>query len=187
MLAVEQPVRQSEPSALPADMWGAIARAALHAEGDDVHVWERLCRVNSTWRAGLTGAYSDGHSARLSLQWTSGKTPASQHVPLRDAFWEPHLRCRRPIAGCKDGCAAWFAHSWVSSRCPKRRCPSGGGVYGTDHGRAYGRAAVHGPAAAEPPLPARRLAVLPRPAAAGVSVSDRADTPRSCRNAASIA
>ncbi len=64
MLAIEQPIRQSEASALPADMWGAIARAALRAEGDDVRVWERLCRVNSTWRAGLTGAYSACHSAR---------------------------------------------------------------------------------------------------------------------------
>ena len=40
---------------LPTDVWTVIARAALHAEDDDVRVWARLSLVNSTWRAGLKG------------------------------------------------------------------------------------------------------------------------------------
>ena len=47
-------------SEVPADVWGAVARATLRAEGDSVHAWERLCRVSRAWRAGLTGAYIDG-------------------------------------------------------------------------------------------------------------------------------
>ena len=42
-------------SALPPDRWGAIARAALHAEGGSLAAWELLSRVNSIWRAGLKG------------------------------------------------------------------------------------------------------------------------------------
>jgi hypothetical protein len=40
---------------LPADAWAAIARAALHAEDDDVRTWARLSLVNSSWRAALQG------------------------------------------------------------------------------------------------------------------------------------
>ncbi len=43
---------------LPRDVWGAIARAALHLEGDDVRVWARLSLVNSAWRAGIQGVLS---------------------------------------------------------------------------------------------------------------------------------
>ena len=54
MLAIEQ-LTESDGLPLPADVWGVIARATLQAEGGDVHAWERLSRVNSTWRAGLEG------------------------------------------------------------------------------------------------------------------------------------
>jgi hypothetical protein len=53
--------REGDPRAerrlpeLPADAWGAIARAALHAENDDVQTWAQLSCVNSTWRAALQG------------------------------------------------------------------------------------------------------------------------------------
>jgi len=40
---------------LPRDVWGAIARAALHLEGDGVRAWARLSLVNSAWRAGIEG------------------------------------------------------------------------------------------------------------------------------------
>ena len=63
MSARIQPV-QSE---LPADVWGAIARATLRAEGNSVHAWERLCRVCRTWRVALTGAYNDGPSTWLAV------------------------------------------------------------------------------------------------------------------------
>ena len=41
---------------LPADTWGAIARAALRLEADDVRAWARLSLVSSAWRVGLQGA-----------------------------------------------------------------------------------------------------------------------------------
>jgi hypothetical protein len=40
---------------LPALAWAVVARAALHAEDDDVRTWARLSLVNSTWRAALRG------------------------------------------------------------------------------------------------------------------------------------
>jgi len=55
MAAVQQPVQGSQ-AALPADLWGLIARATLRFEGDDIQSWERLSLVNRTWRAGLSGA-----------------------------------------------------------------------------------------------------------------------------------
>jgi len=58
MLAVRQPVQNSLPQ-LPAEIWGPIARAALRAEGDDVHAWARLCLVSRAWHSALTGAYSN--------------------------------------------------------------------------------------------------------------------------------
>ncbi len=48
----------SDGLALPANVWGIIARATLQAEGGDVHAWERLSRVSSIWRAGLKGDHS---------------------------------------------------------------------------------------------------------------------------------
>ena len=42
--------------ALPVDAWGAIARAALRVEGDDMRAWVRYSLVNSAWRAALQGA-----------------------------------------------------------------------------------------------------------------------------------
>ncbi len=46
------------PPALPPDMMGRIARAALTAEGDDVQAWARLSLVSRTWRDGLHGTSS---------------------------------------------------------------------------------------------------------------------------------
>ena len=43
---------------LPRDVWGAIARAALRLEGDDVRAWARLSLVNRAWRAGIQGVLS---------------------------------------------------------------------------------------------------------------------------------
>ena len=54
MPAAARPAASGRPS-LPADVWGIIALATLRSEGDDVCNWERLCRVNSVWRAGLQG------------------------------------------------------------------------------------------------------------------------------------
>ena len=54
MPTLEQPKAHNSVR-LPADIWGAIARATLRAEGGTAHAWERLSRVNSTWRAGLKG------------------------------------------------------------------------------------------------------------------------------------
>jgi len=55
MSAVERASVSSLP-ALPAEVWAAIARAALRAEGDRADAWERLRRVNSIWWAALEGA-----------------------------------------------------------------------------------------------------------------------------------
>jgi len=55
MAAVQQP-GQGGRTALPADLWGLIARTTLRAEGDDLRSWERLSLVNRTWRAVLSGA-----------------------------------------------------------------------------------------------------------------------------------
>ena len=54
MSSSEQLIVKAWP-ALPADVWGAVARATLHAEGDTLRAWERLGRVNSIWRASLKG------------------------------------------------------------------------------------------------------------------------------------
>jgi len=54
-MPVIQEVTASHDLALPADVWGVVARATLQAEGGDVHAWERLSRVNSVWRAGVKG------------------------------------------------------------------------------------------------------------------------------------
>jgi len=51
--------------ALPADVWAAIARATLRAEGDHAHAWERLRRVNSTWRAALEGGSAFSRTVHL--------------------------------------------------------------------------------------------------------------------------
>jgi len=45
------------PPDLPVDAWGAVARAALHQEGNGVQAWARLSLVNGVWRAGLQGAH----------------------------------------------------------------------------------------------------------------------------------
>ncbi len=69
-------------SVLPAEVWGVIARAALRAEGDDVHVWKRLRCVNRTWHASLEGGCCHGNSCGLrgpasqgSLQFATQGTP----------------------------------------------------------------------------------------------------------------
>ncbi len=46
---------ESASDPVPCDVWGAIARAALHLEGDGVRAWARLSLVNSAWRAGIEG------------------------------------------------------------------------------------------------------------------------------------
>jgi len=49
---------QSTPrgqAALPADLWGVVARATLRAEGDDLRSRDRLRCVNHIWHAALTG------------------------------------------------------------------------------------------------------------------------------------
>ena len=62
--ARKQPARRKTAEAaldwrnLPVDVWEAIARAALHLEGDNVRAWARLSLVNSAWRAGLQGVLS---------------------------------------------------------------------------------------------------------------------------------
>ena len=40
---------------LPAEVWGAIARGALLAEGSDVSAWWRLSLVSRACRAGVAG------------------------------------------------------------------------------------------------------------------------------------
>ena len=49
---------------LPPDAWGAVARAALAAEGHSFQAWARLSLVNRAWRDGLRGAcaYLNPHS-----------------------------------------------------------------------------------------------------------------------------
>jgi len=64
MPGVKQP-RERSSARLPTDVWGAIARATLRTEGDRAHAWERLRRVNSSWRAGLQGDYSVSHHTSL--------------------------------------------------------------------------------------------------------------------------
>ncbi len=54
MAAVAQPAAGA-PAALPAEVWGVIARAALRAEGDGVCAWERFSRVSRSWRTALAG------------------------------------------------------------------------------------------------------------------------------------
>ena len=41
---------------LPPDAWGAVARAALAAEGGTFRTWARLGLVARAWRDGLQGA-----------------------------------------------------------------------------------------------------------------------------------
>jgi hypothetical protein len=41
---------------LSPDVWGAIARATLAAEGDDARTWATLRLVGPAWRDGLKGA-----------------------------------------------------------------------------------------------------------------------------------
>ena len=56
MASVTDPNAQRRLPELPAEVWGAIACAALHAEDDDVRTWSRLTLVNRTWHAALKGA-----------------------------------------------------------------------------------------------------------------------------------
>lgn len=44
---------------LPPDVWGAVARAALAAEGHALAAWARLSLVSRAWRDGLTGESPD--------------------------------------------------------------------------------------------------------------------------------
>lgn len=50
--------RRRERAALTPDAWGAVARAALAAEADNLTAWARLSLVNRAWRNGLQGASS---------------------------------------------------------------------------------------------------------------------------------
>ena len=54
MAEVQQPL-SSGWAALPADVWGHLARATLRAEGYDVLAWKRLRGVSRIWRASLEG------------------------------------------------------------------------------------------------------------------------------------
>ncbi len=49
-----QMVTTNVPELLP-DMWGAVARAALAAEGHSPRAWGRLSLVSRAWRDGLRG------------------------------------------------------------------------------------------------------------------------------------
>ncbi len=69
MAAGEQPAQRVRTAELPAELWGAVARATLRAEGYSVHAWERLSRVSRAWRAGLTGAYGDQESTHALQSW----------------------------------------------------------------------------------------------------------------------
>ncbi len=56
---------ESADDPVPRDVWGAIARAALHQEGDDVRAWARLSLVNSAWRDSLQGVLSQSPDSVL--------------------------------------------------------------------------------------------------------------------------
>ena len=45
-------------ASLPADAWGAVARAALSAEDGSIAAWVRYSLVSRAWRDGLRGEYS---------------------------------------------------------------------------------------------------------------------------------
>ena len=81
--------------ALPADAWAAIARATLRAEGDRAWAWERLSRINSTWRAGLRGDWISWAmtTARVLLTVRGPARRARSEQPAKalqsEAAWGP--------------------------------------------------------------------------------------------------
>ena len=58
--------------ALPPDVMGCVARAALAAEGDDAHAWARLSLVCRTWRDSLSGARPSAFTGCVQ-QWSIKK------------------------------------------------------------------------------------------------------------------
>lgn len=47
---------QKDPDSLPPDVWAAVAKAALAAEGDSLAIWLRLGMVSRSWRDILSGS-----------------------------------------------------------------------------------------------------------------------------------
>ena len=55
MTALEPARLPPVPPLLPPEVWGAIARETLAAEGGGARAWVRLSLINRSWRAGLAG------------------------------------------------------------------------------------------------------------------------------------
>ena len=53
------------------DAWGAVARAALTAEGDSLSAWVQLSLVSRAWRDGLKGGSQPSLTAPCSLSQLS--------------------------------------------------------------------------------------------------------------------
>ena len=68
---------------LPPEIWAAIIRLALRAEGRSLAAWERLSRVSSTWRAVLKGMSEPAiaHDQELHIRLQSARC---LHVHLLD-------------------------------------------------------------------------------------------------------
>ena len=111
--AVQESCAGSRPR-LPAELWGAIARATLRAEGDDVRAWERLCRVSWSWRAGLQGDLGSivADPNRCSQD---GQLQGAWHFPMQMLCHAAFSRCSKHVT------VAMLMHGHRCCRAQERR------------------------------------------------------------------